>query len=500
MRRACSGIRNGDSTDTKTDDAATALPFQPFPCPTLARERVLGWDAFAMADLDTLVAPASAAGVSALALIRVDGPLAHHLITAALRRSAAPPMRHASVGLWYGLDGVMIDQVVVTCHAAGASHTGNAAAEITCHGNPLLVRRLVEDCLARGARMAEPGEFTRRAFVNGRMDLAQAEAVADLIHANSERALEAARRQLAGELGRAIAGWTDSALAVLATLEAHIDFPEEDLPPEDPAGPRQKLVALAKALQAAAATERHDAALRSGIRLAVVGAPNAGKSSLLNALAGEARALVSAEPGTTRDYLEARMTGLPLAVTAIDTAGLREGGGELERAGMERSLTQAASADFLLAVVDRSQPPPELPPRLVERLKPGRAAVVENKSDLPPHPALSGWLKELPHVVTCLQSADGAGLARAAITQLLEQADLAPSGEALIVSSRHADALRRAADALLRAGDHLKQGSRETELASAEVRAAIDALGEVVGRVDNERMLDKLFASFCIGK
>ncbi len=394
----------------------------------------------------------------------------------------------------------MIDQVVVTCHAAGASHTGNAAAEITCHGNPLLVRRLVEDCLARGARMAEPGEFTRRAFVNGRMDLAQAEAVADLIHANSERALEAARRQLAGELGRAIASWTDSALAALATLEAHIDFPEEDLPPEDPAGPRQKLIALAKALQAAAATERHDAALRSGIRLAVVGAPNAGKSSLLNALAGEARALVSAEPGTTRDYLEARVTGLPLAVTAIDTAGLREGGGELERAGMERSLTQAEAADFLLAVVDRSQPPPELPARLVERLKPGRAAVVENKSDLPPHPALSGWFKELPHVVTCLKSADGAAAARAAITQLLEQADLAPSGEALIVSSRHADALRRAADALLRGGDHLKVGSRETELASAEVRAAIDALGEVVGRVDNERMLDKLFASFCIGK
>jgi len=454
----------------------------------------------AMADLDTLVAPASAAGVSALALIRIDGPGSHGMVAAALRRAAPPAMRHASVGIWHGADGAVIDQVVVTCHAAGASHTGNAAAEVTCHGNPLIVRRLVEDCLARGARMAEPGEFTRRAFVNGRMDLSQAEAVADLIHANSERALEAARRQLAGELGRAIAGWTDGALAVLATLEAHIDFPEEDLPPEDPAGPRQQLIALARALQAAAATERHDAALRSGIRLAVVGAPNAGKSSLLNALAGEARALVSAEPGTTRDYLEARVTGLPLAVTAVDTAGLREGGGELERAGMERSLAQAETADFLLAVVDRSQPPPELPARLLARLKPGQAAVVENKSDLPPHPALAGWLSELPHLVTCLNSAEGAAAARQVITRALEQADLAPTGEALIVSSRHADALRRAADALLRAADHLKHGSRETELASAEVRGAIDALGEVVGRVDNERMLDKLFASFCIGK
>jgi tRNA modification GTPase len=454
----------------------------------------------AMADLDTLVAPASAAGVSALALIRVDGPLAHALVTAALHRSAPPAMRHASVGLWRGMDGAAIDQVVVTCHAAGASHTGNAAAEISCHGNPLIVRRIVEDCLARGARMAEPGEFTRRAFLNGRMDLAQAEAVADLIHASSERALEAARRQLAGELGRAIAGWTDEALGALATLEAHIDFPEEDLPPENPTGPRQRLIALAKALQAAAATERHDAALRSGIRLAVVGAPNAGKSSLLNALAGENRALVSTEPGTTRDYLEARVTGLPLAVTAVDTAGLRSGGGELERAGMERSLAQAESADFLLAVVDRSQPPPELPARLLARLVPGQAAVVENKSDLPPHPALARWLPELPRLTTCLTSAEGAQAARAAVAQTLEQADLAPTGDALIVSSRHADALRRAADSLNRAADHLRQGSRETELAATEVRGAIDALGEVIGRVDNERMLDKLFASFCIGK
>ena len=453
-----------------------------------------------MADLDTLVAPASAAGVSALALIRLDGPAAHAVVTQALRRATPPAMRRASVGLWHSTHGTCIDQVVVTCHAEGASHTGNVAAEITCHGNPLIVRRLVEDCLARGARLAEPGEFTRRAYLNGRIDLAQAEAVADLIHANSERALEAARRQLAGELGRATARWTDEALSVLATLEAHIDFPEEDLPPEDPAGPRQRLRALAESLRAMAATERHDASLRSGIRLAVVGAPNAGKSSLLNALAGEARALVSDEPGTTRDYLEARVTGLPLAVTAVDTAGLREGGDALERAGMERSLDQAEAADFLLAVVDRSQPPPALPEQLRKLLTPGRALVVENKSDLPAHPSLTGWMSMLPRLVTCLKEAKGAEAARRGVTEALERADLAPTGDALVVTARHAEALRRAAEGLDRAVGHLDHGTGATELASAEVRGAIDALGELVGRVDNERMLDKLFASFCIGK
>lgn len=453
-----------------------------------------------MADSETLVAPASAAGTSALALIRVDGPLAHSLVTSALSRKEAPAMRHASMGLWRSVDGTVVDQVIVTCHAQGASHTGNAAAEITCHGNPLLVRRIVEDCLARGARMAEPGEFTRRAFVNGRMDLSQAEAVADLIHATSERALEAARRQLAGEMGVSITRWTDAALSALAILEAHIDFPEEDLPPEDPAGPRSKILTLAQQLEAVAATERHDAALRSGIRIAVVGAPNAGKSSLLNALAGEARALVSAEPGTTRDYLEARMTGLPLAVTVVDTAGLRLSSAELELAGMDRSLTQAASADFLLVVVDRSLPAPELPEALLTLLKDGHAAVVENKSDLPAHPALSQWLSNLPRLSTCLKSDDGVSNARAGVAALLEKADLVPSGETLVVSARHADSLRRAAKAFEHAAQHLSLGSKETELASAEVRSGINALGEVIGRVDNERMLDKLFASFCIGK
>ncbi|MBM3826016.1 MAG: tRNA uridine-5-carboxymethylaminomethyl(34) synthesis GTPase MnmE [Verrucomicrobia bacterium] len=448
---------------------------------------------------DTIVAAATPAGRSALAVVRIDGPLAYELSAKGLGRSAPLPERRAAAAVWRDLRGEPVDQVVAVRWAAGRSFTGGDTLELTCHGNPLLVRRIVEDLLARGARMAEPGEFTRRAYLAGRMDLTQAEGVADLIHANGERALEAARRLLAGELGRLVAAWSERLLSTLATLEAHIDFPEEDLPAEDPRGPAAALAALASELSEYARTARHDAALRGGLRVAVVGAPNAGKSSLLNALTGAARALVSPEAGTTRDWIEAPVGGLPLAVTAVDTAGLREGGGAVERAGMERSLEQAESAHFLLLVVDASAPPPSLPPRLTTALRPGRCLIVANKSDLPQHPALPSFMPNAPRVKACLlDSRDGERL-RAALAAALVDADLAPGADELVVSVRHADALRRAAGALEDARSLLNAPAR-TELAAERCREALDALGEIVGRIDNERMLDKLFASFCIGK
>ena len=448
---------------------------------------------------DTIVAAATPAGRSALAVVRIDGPLACELSAKGLGRSAPLPERRAAAAVWRDLRGEPVDQVVAVRWAAGRSFTGGDTLELTCHGNPLLVRRIVEDLLARGARMAEPGEFTRRAFLAGRMDLTQAEGVADLIHANGERALEAARRLLAGELGRLVAAWSERLLSTLATLEAHIDFPEEDLPAEDPRGPAAALAALASELSGYAGTARHDAALRGGLRVAVVGAPNAGKSSLLNALTGASRALVSPEAGTTRDWIEAPVGGLPLAVTAVDTAGLREGGGAVERAGMERSLEQAESAHFLLLVVDASSPPPALPPRLTAALRPGRCLIVANKSDLPEHPALPSFMPAAPRVKACLLDGRDGERLRATLAAALVDADLAPGADELVVSVRHADALRRAAGSLEEARSLLNAPAR-TELAAERCREALDALGEIVGRIDNERMLDKLFASFCIGK
>ena len=452
-----------------------------------------------MSATETIVAAATPAGRSALAVVRIDGPLAAVMATAALSRKTPLAEKTSTLGIWRSQAGEPIDQVVAVLWLAGRSFTGNDSLEITCHGNPLLVRRLTEDCLARGGRLAEPGEFTRRSYLSGRIDLTQAEAVADLIHASSERALAAARRLLAGELGRHVARWTDRTLQVLAELEAHIDFPEEDLPAEDPLGPAARLVELASELSTYARTARHDGALRAGLRVAVVGAPNAGKSSLLNVLAGADRALVSPEAGTTRDYLEAPVAGLPLAVTAIDTAGLREGGSTLENLGMARSLEQARGAHLLLLVVDASAEPPALPAELVALLDPARTLVVANKSDLPAHPAQKNFLPTIAKLSACLLDGRDAEALRAKLGEFLVAQAIAPGAEDLVVSVRHAEAMARAATALTEAVGHL-QPPIQTELAAAQGRAALDALGEIVGRIDNERMLDKLFASFCIGK
>jgi tRNA modification GTPase len=452
-----------------------------------------------MSVTETIVAAATPAGRSALAIVRVDGPLAASIATAALGRKSPPVEKTSTLGIWRDQTGSPIDQVVAVLWSAGRSFTGNDSLEITCHGNPLLVRRITEDCLARGGRLAEPGEFTRRSYLAGRIDLTQAEAVADLIHASSERALASARRMLAGELGRHVARWTDRTLQVLAELEAHIDFPEEDLPPEDPRGPAARLAEIASELSAYARTAKHDGALRAGLRVAVVGAPNAGKSSLLNALTGAERAIVSPEAGTTRDYLEAPVAGLPLAVTAIDTAGLRDGGSTLENLGMTRSLEQARGAHLLLLVVDASAEPPALPAELVALLDPARTLVVANKADLPAHPAQKDFLPQLTKLSACLLDGRDAEKLRAKLGDFLITQEIAPGAEELVVSVRHAEAMARAAVALTEAVGHLK-APIQTELAAAQARAALDSLGEIVGRIDNERMLDKLFASFCIGK
>jgi tRNA modification GTPase len=452
-----------------------------------------------MSSLETIVATSTPAGRSALAIIRIDGPLAGEIAQKALHRKTILTERKATMGIWRDVHGEPVDQIVAVLWRTPQSFTGQDTLEITCHGNPLLVHRLIEDCFARGCRLAEPGEFTRRAFLSGKIDLTQAEAIADLIHAQSERALSSARRLLAGELGKLVAHWTDRLLQTLAVLEAHIDFPEEDLPPEDPSGPLFLLNQIASELSGYADTARHEVTLKEGLRLAIVGAPNAGKSSLLNVLSGSSRALVSEEAGTTRDYLEAPVLGLPLTITAVDTAGLREQGSVLEKAGMARSLEQARAAHFILLVVDTSAAPPALPSELLNCLQPQRTLLLANKSDLPIHPDFAKFLPEIQRIQTCLLDNRDAEKLRSQLGQIFVEREIAPGADDLVVGTRHAEALKQAAEALRQAARHLHPPA-QTELAATQCRLALDFLGEIIGRIDNERMLDKLFASFCIGK
>jgi tRNA modification GTPase len=449
-----------------------------------------------MANTDTIVAPASAPVESALAIIRISGPLCEAIARSAFERKSAPVSRRVSVGDFHDTSGEVVDQCVFTLFNDTVSYTGEPVLEITCHGNPLITQRILRDCLARGCRSAEPGEFTRRAFLNGRLDLTQAEAVSDTIRARSDEALAVAQRQLAGALGHRVAAWTERLLQALAGLEAYIDFPEEDLPPEDADGPVAALGALADEFAHTAETARYAEVLRDGVRTVIAGAPNAGKSSLLNALLGEERALVSDEPGTTRDFIRERLTVGRHCIHIVDTAGLRsDAATALERLGMERTREQLDSADFCLLVADGSAPPPDLPPAFLRE----RTMLVLNKADLPPDAGTTAFLPELERVAVSAKTGAGIPEFKARLARALEQDGIVPGDTDLVVGMRHAEALRRAAEHLGEAVSALRRGAA-TELAASDVRLALEALGDITGRVDNERMLDKLFASFCIGK
>ncbi len=449
---------------------------------------------------ETIAAAATPPGESALAIVRASGPLAASLAAAVLGAKEAPPPRQAVFGRYHPVQGEALDQIVLTCYTAPASSTGEDLLEIACHGNPLIVRRILEDLFVRGCRPAQPGEFTRTAFVNGKLDLSQAEAVSDLIRARSDGALRAARRQLDGELSRRVQGFSEALLQIQAEIEAYIDFPEEDLPAEDPAGPRARLVELTSAVEKLLDTARYGTLLREGASAVIAGPPNAGKSSLLNALLGRPRAIVSPEPGTTRDFLEERFLAGPYSIQITDTAGLRpEPLDPIEREGVSRSLEKIATADFLLLVIDSSVEPPELPKQVLEVMNDKNTIIIENKTDLSSSFSRSSFFPKYQHVRLSLITGEGLEGLRSMLVQMLESSYAMPNEELVLTSARHVEALGRARDALQAAQkkitDHVP-----AELLASDLRQALEALGEIIGRVDNEAMLDRLFASFCIGK
>lgn len=449
---------------------------------------------------DTIVAPATADGEAALAIVRVSGPAALDLTAAALDRPTEKIVpRRASLGSYKDGANQALDQLVYIFYPDKQSFTGEPMVEWMCHGNPLIVQKIVEDLIQRGCRLAEPGEFTRRAFLNGRMDLSQAEAVSDLIRARSDKALDAARRQLEGTVGNKINQLIAKILTTTAQLEAYIDFPEEDLPPEDQEGPRKNLRDIDEELQNLSATRHYRNLLTEGIRTVILGAPNAGKSSLLNALVGEDRAIVSNLPGTTRDYIVERILIGPYLLNIMDTAGIHTTESEIELIGIQHTMEQAKKADLCLLVLDHSAPNPTVPAELKSVLDQTPSIVIENKCDLARDSSFQNPLTQSPCIAVSALKGQGMDALRQQIQEQVEKGIAVPHPDAVLVSARHAQALDLARSHI-ESSLSLLSADEPAELAAQELHLAIDAMGQVIGKIDNESMLDELFRSFCIGK
>lgn len=451
--------------------------------------------------VDTIAALATPVGTAAIALVRISGPEAARLVRDIF--GEAPVARMARHADYRDVAGMLLDDVLFTFFAGPASYTGEDSLEISCHGNPYIAQRLLEDLLARGCRSAGAGEFTQRAFLNGQMDLAQAEAVMDLILARSERALASANRQLRGALGRQMTALIDGLLLALARVEAYIDFPDEDLPPEDQVLVAEQIADVLRGTERLLATSHYGEVLRNGIKTVIIGEPNAGKSSLLNRLVGRERAIVSAEPGTTRDFIEEVINLGPHCLRLIDTAGLNPTPGAVEKLGIGKTFEIAAEADLFVVVVDVTSPTPLLDKILSDRFTVANTVVVFNKTDIPgaPPPMTEEPLSGLKATAVAVSAKSGAGLETLRMTLAALADGLAPvTGEDVVaINARHAHALGQARADLAAAAQKLAAGEA-AELLASDLRGALVSLGEISGKVDNERMLDALFANFCIGK
>jgi tRNA modification GTPase len=440
---------------------------------------------------DTIFAPATAPGRGGVAVIRVSGPAAGRAVEALGSGSLPPPRLATLARLTDSAGGEHIDTGLVLWFPAPRSFTGEDVAEFHVHGGRAVTAALL-DALARlpGLRPAEPGEFSRRAFENGKFDLTEAEAVADLVDAETSAQRRQALRQMEGELGRLYEGWRERLVRALAYAEADIDFPEEDLPSGLPDAVRPVLETLASQIADHLADGGRGERLREGIAIAILGAPNAGKSSLLNALARRDAAIVSERAGTTRDVVEVHLDLGGYPVLVADTAGLREADDEIEGEGIRRALLRAERADLKLAVFDATVLPAvdERTAALIDE----RTIVVANKADRVPDldPAV------IVPGAFAVSAVTGQGLPALLdrLAGLVEERFGLGGGPAL-TRARHRSALEECREALMRA---LSAGY--AELAAEDMRLAVRALGRITGRVDVEELLDVIFRDFCIGK
>jgi tRNA modification GTPase len=450
-----------------------------------------------MYEADTIAAVATAPGPGAIAVVRASGPAAERLAGGVFQRHRAGAWQshHLYGGRILDGAGVPLDDGLAVLMRAPRSYTGEDVLELQCHGSPVLVQRILQSLLCRGARAARPGEFTQRAFLNGKLDLAQAEAVADLVCARTGAAISVAADQLFGRLSAHLGTLRAELIRAKGHLEACIDFSEEDLAIDHDAL-AVDLDRVRGGVGSLLGTYARGRLLRHGLHVAITGRPNAGKSSLLNALLGSDRAIVTDQPGTTRDIIEesADFDGIP--VVLADTAGLRDGDDEVERIGVERARSVAAAADVVLAVLDTARPLAEQRAVLAE----GTPIAVLNKIDLP-----MAWHAEdvaaieadYPAVRVSATVPLGLDALRRAVTQRAGAAwsDQLPT----LTSARQHDALVKVEVSLAHALDAL-HGGLPPDLIAVDLQAALDHIGAVTGLITSEDVLDAVFREFCIGK
>ncbi len=457
-----------------------------------------------MSDQDTIAAIATPLGEGGLAVIRVSGARALAVADQCFQapgQQAVKPSAATSHTLHYGYivrAGQHVDEVMLAVMRAPRTFTREDVVEISCHGGLLATKAVLDTVLAAGARLAEPGEFTKRAFLNGRIDLTQAEAVADLIHARTELALTAAQEQLEGKLSHRINQVRDDLMRTLAHVEAHIDFPDEDIAPDTRDQLVSKLEAAVTFMDQLLRTANEGQILRRGIRAAIIGRPNAGKSSLLNQLLGHERAIVSPIAGTTRDTIEetANIRGIP--VIFIDTAGLREALDAIEQEGVRRSLATLAKADLILHLFDASEPLTPADERFLVEFAGKKRVLLLNKVDLPKKLQLDKNDNDNAIQVSCL-TGEGLESLKDAIEKLVWGGRIRAEMLQVMINARHQEALQRARAATQQSISGLR-ADQTLEVVAMELRIAAGAVGEIVGKTTTEDLLDSIFSQFCLGK
>ncbi|HET6383065.1 MAG TPA: tRNA uridine-5-carboxymethylaminomethyl(34) synthesis GTPase MnmE [Armatimonadota bacterium] len=468
---------------------------------------------------DTIAAMATAPGEAAIAVVRMSGPEALRIGREFLRGTAGRALprftpRRAHLCELLDADGAPVDSAVVTWFQAPGSYTGEDILEISVHGGFMASRTALEQCLRRGARPAQPGEFTLRAFLNGRLDLSQAEAVIDTVQAQTRAGLRLAHRQLTGSLANRVQEIRAKALGVLAQVEAAVDFPD-DVEDPDRAALASEIEAASDLCRKLSAETRAGRIYRDGIRLVIMGRPNVGKSSLLNALLREERAIVTALPGTTRDLIEEPLSIGGVPVRAVDTAGLRETEDPIERIGVERARSSIEAADILLLTLDRSEEIQQDDWLALQQTFGARAVIVLNKCDLAGRWDAawearglrigdrlvegSSWPTAPPVVNAAAAPGEGIDRVEAAILQTLFNGAVIAADSLDAGSLRHGLALEQAAESL----DHARAtalSAAPLDLISVDIRGALQAVGQITGETAGDDLLHEIFSRFCIGK